>query len=242
MFFSIIMPAYNAQSTIENSILSVLNQTHQQFELIIINDNSSDGTITIIERFLRDARVKLINNTSNLGVALSRNKGIEDATGEIISFLDSDDLWYPEKLAEQDKCFEKGCKVVCTDYDVIDMEGNIVASRTSPKEISYSNMLKSNFIGNLTGAYLTSFYGKHFQRNIGHEDYIMWLELVKKAPAFCINKKLAAYRLSNNSLSRNKLKALVWQWKIYRDILNMNYPKAIYYFINYAFYAVKKRS
>lgn len=100
MLFSIIMPAYNSQATIKESIASVLNQTYQNFELIIINDNSSDATLSIITNFCHDKRILVINNENNMGVAQSRNRGLEMASGEIIAFLDSDDIWYPNKLEE----------------------------------------------------------------------------------------------------------------------------------------------
>ena len=92
MLFSIIMPAYNSQATIKESIASVLNQTYQNFELIIINDNSSDATLSIITNFCHDKRILVINNENNMGVAQSRNRGLEMASGEIIAFLDSDDM------------------------------------------------------------------------------------------------------------------------------------------------------
>lgn len=173
------MPAYNSQATIKESIASVLNQTYQNFELIIINDNSSDATLSIITNFCHDKRILVINNENNMGVAQSRNRGLEMASGEIIAFLDSDDIWYPNKLEEQYNCFLSGHKIVCSYYDVIDSEGDIIGTRHAPTLVTFEKMLKSNFIGNLTGAYASSFFGKCYQKNIGHEDYIMWLELVK---------------------------------------------------------------
>lgn len=242
MLFSIIMPAYNSQATIKESIASVLNQTYQNFELIIINNNSSDATLSIITNFCHDKRILVINNENNMGVAQSRNRGLEMASGEIIAFLDSDDIWYPNKLEEQYNCFLSGHKIVCSYYDVIDSEGDIIGTRHAPTLVTFEKMLKSNFIGNLTGAYASSFFGKCYQKNIGHEDYIMWLELVKKQPAYCIGNKLAAYRISNNSLSSNKMKLVIWQWKIYRKVLGMNIIRSLYYFLNYIYFAIKKRN
>ncbi len=241
--FSIIMPAFNAEKTIGASIDSVLHQTDQEFELIIVDDASSDNTLRIINSY-KDSRIKLIINNENSGVALSRNRAIEIATGKYIAFLDSDDIWLPEKLEKQREVFNEGISVVCSAYKTIDEEGNVNNKCIFFKEkISYHDMLKSNFIPNLTAAYDSHLLGKFYQKKIGHEDYVMWLEVLKKGQlARCIPECLAYYRVTNKSLSSNKLKAMHWQFMIYREYLNMNIFKSIYYFIFYALNAIKKRT
>ncbi|HEJ9421315.1 TPA: glycosyltransferase family 2 protein [Proteus mirabilis] len=234
------MPAYNAEKTIYYSIESILSQTYSNFKIYIINDNSSDNTENIILSFL-DERIIYIKNKKNIGASLSRNIGIKLSKGKFIAFLDSDDLWLPNKLEEQYKKLVNGWDVVCSNYTTFN-EKNEIKYRTSPKIINYSDMLLSNFIGNLTGTYNKDIIGKVYQKNKGHEDYIMWLDILKKSKkAYCIQKPLAKYRISEKSLSGNKLKAIQWQWSIYRSELNLSFIKSSYYFINYIYNALKKR-
>ncbi|ELH7560783.1 glycosyltransferase family 2 protein [Escherichia coli] len=238
--FSIIMPTYNAEKTILDSIDSVLQQDLESFVLYIINDASSDKTKDIILS-LSDPRIIYLENENNLGVAESRNKGLKNANGMYIAFLDSDDLWLPNKLSSQLKILDSGWDVVCSNYIAFD-SAQTEFLRTSPEIIQYSDMLKSNFIGNLTGVYNRQKLGVFLQKNIGHEDYVMWLQIIKKSrKAFCIQSPLAKYRLSNNSLSGNKFRAISWQWSIYRNELQLSILKSSYYFSHYILNALKKR-
>lgn len=238
---SIIMPAYNAEKTISDSIDSILKQSYDNFKLYVINDNSTDKTATIVNHKESD-KIKIINNSVNLGVAKSRNIGISQCKGKYIAFLDSDDLWEPNKLEKQLEILNSGWDVVCSNYTTFTNDCSFLNNRTSKNIISYSDMLKSNYIGNLTGIYNSEKIGKILQKNIGHEDYIMWLEILKKSEkAYCIQESLAKYRLSNTSLSGNKLKAIKWQWIIYRTELHLSLPNSIYYFTHYILNALKKR-
>lgn len=239
---AIIMPAHNAERTIKKSIESILNQTFPDFILYIINDASTDNTKSIILNF-SDPRIVYLENEYNMGVASSRNKGIKLSNSQYIAFLDSDDLWLPEKLQKQITYLEDGWNVVNSNYYSFKKhENELLSVRKSPNVISYECMLKSNFIGNLTGIYNCENVGKIYQKQSGHEDYIMWLEIIKKAnKSFCIQEPLAKYRLSDDSLSGNKFKAMKWQWKIYRDELGFNILKSLYYFMFYTVNAIKKR-
>lgn len=240
--FSIIMPAYNAEKTIKGSIDSVLSQTETRFRLYIVNDFSNDNTKAIIDS-ISDERVVKINTTTNLGVSNARNLALKIAGGKYISFLDSDDLWVPEKLAEQLIKLESGWDVVSSNYcTFVNDKKNVVNVRISPEVITYEDMLNSNYIGNLTGVYNALKLGKCYQKKHGHEDYIMWLDIVKgSGKVYCIQKNLAFYRLSAKSLSANKLKTMVWQWRIYRNILRLPLHKSLYHFSFYIFLAIKKR-
>ncbi|HFZ8994078.1 TPA: glycosyltransferase family 2 protein [Citrobacter freundii] len=239
--FSIIMPAYNSSKTIHASILSVLNQTITDWELIVIDDCSIDDTISIVESF-NDQRIILIKNTQNIGVALSRNKGLKISKGKYISFLDSDDIWKRDKCEKQLKYLAAGFNIVCGNYYTFSSEDSLLNVRRSPEIITYKDMLKSNFIGNLTGCYNSEVCGVLMQKIIGHEDYIMWLDLVSAyGPAYCIQDVLAGYRLSSSSLSAKKTKAMKWQWYIYRKYLDLSLIKASCLFFQYIIYALKKR-
>ncbi|MDR5687008.1 glycosyltransferase family 2 protein [Morganella morganii] len=239
---SIIMPAYNASKYIAESIDSVLTQDNKNFELIIIDDNSLDNTVDIINKY-NDPRITLISNPDNYGVSEARNIGIRKANGKYIAFLDSDDIWLPNKLSSQLFYLENGWDVVSSNYTAFENNNkNKTTERKSPNVISYSDMLTSNFIGNLTGMYNSEKLGKIYQKNQGHEDYIMWLEIIQKSKkAYCIQESLAKYRLHNTSLSSNKIKAMKWQWEIYRNELRLSLPKSVYYFSYYIFNALKKR-
>lgn len=238
--FSIIMPVFNSEKTVSDSIKSILAQTHSDFELIIINDSSTDTSKDIILSF-NDKRIVYLETPKNSGVASARNIGIQYSTGKYISFLDSDDLWLPNKLEYQLEKLQAGYDVVCSNYFTFS-KGSDFKLRSSPTIIKYSSMLKSNFIGNLTGAYNANNIGKFFQKKIGHEDYVMWLQILKKTQqAFCIQEPLAKYRVSESSLSSNKLKAMSWQWSIYRDEVKLSVLKSSYYFSHYILNALKKR-
>lgn len=239
---SIIMPAYNAEKTISQSIHSVLEQTFSDFKLYIINDASSDYTEDIVKS-IKDERVIYIKNNTNLGVAASRNIAISICEGQFIAFLDSDDIWAKDKLELQYNILINGWDVVCSNYVTFYNElTNINGHRKSPEIIHYKDMLKSNYIGNLTGVYNSRKIGKIQQRNIGHEDYVMWLEIMKSASkAYCIQNSLAMYRISPSSLSGNKLRAIGWQWHIYRNVLGFGFLKGFYYFLCYVYNGISKR-
>jgi glycosyltransferase involved in cell wall biosynthesis len=241
---SIVTPVYNSEKYIEDTIESVLKQTYPHWEMIIVNDCSTDNTRSIIEKYAKvDMRIHIINNTKNIGAALSRNVALETAKGRYIAFLDSDDVWFPEKLTVQIEFMEQK-KLVLTysSYIVIDQNGNYINRRNTPKKITYASMLKSNHIGNLTGIYDSHFFGKVMFCSDGHEDYILWLNLMKKiGRTEGITQPLAAYRILPNSLSANKLKAIKWQWYIYRKYGHLTFFQSIYYILWYVFYALKKR-
>lgn len=239
--FSIIMPAYNAQSTIEESILSVLAQSYDMFELIIVDDGSSDQTRDIVIQYsLKDERIKYILNAVNLGVALSRNVAIESAVYRYITFLDADDLWYPNKLFDQKACFEQGSDLVFSAYTVFDESGDLF-DFLPPSSPSYNKLLFRNFIGNLTGAYDSLSLGKIKQLNIGHEDYLMWLQLMKKSKApVSLKTILAKYRVNNLSLSANKVKAAKWFWSIHRLHLKHSVLTSSFFFSGYVFFSLRK--
>lgn len=239
---SIIMPVYSVAKTIEKAVNSVVSQSYSNWELIIINDKCPENSCKAIESIINtDTRIIKIENNYNIGVSASRNKGIDYATGDIIAFLDSDDCWLDDKLSKQIAEISAGYDVVCSNYIRVYNDGR--QSTVGHKEIfTYSDMLKSNQIGNLTGIYNSKKLGKIYQKNVDHEDYVMWLEVMKAAgEGYCMQESLACYRVSSSSISANKLRAAIWQWKIYRSTLNLGLIKSIWLFTNYLYYACKKR-
>lgn len=236
------MPAYNAEKFISESIESVLQQTFQKYELIIINDCSTDSTVSIVQEYQKkDNRIKLLHNEQNSGVAITRNKGIEVAKHPYICFLDSDDRWVSDKLQEYFKKFEEGHNVIYSFYTRFNQDKNLNLV-TAPLSVTYHELLKGNCIGNLTGAYNAEKLGKFYQKRVRHEDYVMWLEILKQTgQAICIPENLAFYRVSNQSLSSNKLKSLFWSWNIYYQELELGIMYSSYLVINSALRAVFKR-
>ncbi|HHG2958070.1 TPA: glycosyltransferase family 2 protein [Escherichia coli] len=239
---SIIMPAYNAEETIKDSILSILKQTYEDFKLYIINDNSSDSTEHIIKSII-DERIVYLLNRNGKGVSSARNVGIAACNSRYIAFCDSDDVWFETKLEEQLKILSAGnYKVVCSNYEVFYADTNVIKERRFKEVITYNNMLQSNHIGNLTGIYDSTQIGKVYQQEIGHEDYLMWLTIVKKAKlVYCIQKNLARYYIHNTGLSSNKFTAAMWQWNIYRRVLSFSLFKSLVLFFIYSVRALAKR-
>lgn len=238
---SIIMPMYNSSKYIEESILSVINQSFVFWCLYIVDDCSTDNSLSLVQSLAeKDSRIKIINNSKNVGVAEARNIGIKMAMGKYIAFLDSDDQWSVNKLQSQVKVLESGYDVVCSNYSTFSESIGFTSSiRTFPREFTYTDMLTGNKIGNLTGVYNQERIGKVFQRQVGHEDYIMWLDVMSRtSKCFCVQDNLAYYRVSEKSLSGNKFKASLWQWNVYRKHLGLGVFKSAYYWHCYVFNAL----
>lgn len=242
---SIITPSFNSYPYLEQAINSVLNQTYPYWEMIIVDDCSTDDSYSIIKKYInQDQRIKYFKTEKPSGSpVIPRNIAIQKASGRFIAFLDSDDVWLPNKLKEQVCLFNSDdVAVVYSNYEKINEEG-IRCNRTiiAPKEIDYKHLLKSNVIGNLTGIYDTQKVGKIYCQNIKHEDYVLWITILKKGYiAKNTNTITALYRVRKNSVSSNKLKILSWQWNILRDIEKLPLLKAFYFYLIYAVKAFQK--
>jgi len=240
--FSVVMPVYNSSFTLRESIDSLLSQTFANFELIAVDDCSTDDSAIILRGYAaKDCRVKVIISTRNQGVAVARNIGVSAARGRYLTFLDSDDLWLPEKLEAQYEEFRRGASVVFSSYTRFYSDGR-ENQVTAPARANYKTLLRGNCIGNLTGAYDSQVLGKFYQESVGHEDYLMWLRILSKGViAHGIQRPLARYRVMENSLSRNKCRAAIWTWGIYREKLGFSLPIATYYFSCYVLSSLLKR-
>jgi len=241
---SIVTPAHNAGYFIEEAIGSVRNQTYQNWEMIIVDDCSTDNTLGIIRKCTAlDDRIKCITNEKNLGAALSRNVATKAAKGDYIVFLDSDDIWYPEKLEKQiSDMKEHKILLGYSAYEVIDAAGEITAFHPVAHRMTYETLLKKpSAIGTLTMIYDAQRLGKFYFDRIGHEDFAMKLQILRKIPfAGGITEPLAAYRRHNESLSGNKVIAAKWVWDTYRSIEKLSFGKSLYYFIHYAYNSFTK--
>ncbi len=238
------MPAHNAGKYIAKSIESVIKQSYKNWQLIIVNDRSTDNTLDIINSYIsKDNRIMLVDNKNTEGGAYyARNIGLDNATGRYIAFLDSDDFWLDDKLKIQiEAMILHGYHVSHCAYTRIDESERKLGEVSIMKEVTYSDQLKSNRIPNLTGIYDRTKIDTVKQRNIGHEDYDMWLSVLKKTPSIGINKPLAYYRVVNGSLSSNKMKSAAWHYNILKIQEDIGFVKRCFYFSFYIYYAISKR-
>ncbi|WP_371231524.1 glycosyltransferase family 2 protein [Pseudomonas sp. QE6] len=235
---SIIMPAYNSVSYIGMAIDSVINQEISDWELIIVDDCSSDGTYDFIhERYSSESRIKLHRLDKNSGSpAAPRNFGLRQALGRYIAFLDADDLWRPDKLSQQLHCMTKnGAVISCTAYSVIDANGKLIGSFYPPERNNYSGLLKGNTIGCLTLMYDRNAFGELSFPKCGHEDYALWLSMLRAGNSVIgIQRELADYRIVSGSVSSNKLKMLSFFWNIYHNMERFSLIRSAFYCIRYA--------
>lgn len=231
---SIIVPAYNAEHTINETIQSVLNQTFSDWELIIVDDCSTDNTSTIVHDYLyQDKRIKYFKTESaSGGPAEPRNMGILNSLGRYMAFLDSDDVWLPNKLQEQLAFMvSHNYKFVYSDYEKMSYDGRRNNRVVRCRNIStYYNTLKSCEIPCLTVLVDGKIIKNRRFNNTGKEDYIMWLELLKDGNvAYNTQKVHALYREARNTRSSNKIKMICQQWNVIRKIEKQNVIKSIYF-------------
>ena len=241
---SIITPMYNSEKYIKEMIKSVREQSYTNWELLIIDDCSSDKSCSIVEKISSiDGRIRLIRQDANAGPAEARNKGIQEANGRFIAFLDSDDLWHKDKLKIQIKyMIEKKAAISCTGYNMISEDGVKISEFQVPEKLVYKDLLKKNSFSCDTLVYDKNMIESPvFIKYEMHEDYIAWLNLIKKSSLTVgINKSLACYRLRDGSRSSNKIKGIYYIWKIYRNFEKFNIFISLYYTLNYIINGVKK--
>ena len=236
---SIITPVYNAQKTIKATLDSIVSQSYKEWELILVDDASTDQSKAIVEPYLKDKRIKWIDMAQNSGAAKARNTGIDYARGQYIAFLDSDDAWDNTKLEKQLKFMSDNAYAFSfTAYRT--SKGRIIKA---PSELTYRELIVNNQIGCLTvivdrrstGDFLMPDYRKG-------QDHLTWLMLMKRGfKAYGLNEVLATYTEGNtNSLSGNKLKSAKRQWFNYRKALGLGFFRSAYYFVLYAYYSFRK--
>lgn len=244
---SIITPSYNCTATIEKTIKSVVAQTMKDWEMLIVDDCSTDHSRELIKSIIAvDSRIKLIERTWNAGPAIARNIAIEHAQGRYIAFLDADDQWHPTKLEKQLKFMnEKDIALSYTAYNCLDSDGNHLRVYKPILKVTYADMLKSNRIGCLTAIYDTNKIGKVYMPNISkRQDLGLWLRILKQVDyALGMDEVLADYlAVQANSVSSNKTDAAKYQWRLYREIEKLNLKQSTFYFLNYAYLGLKKSS
>ena len=230
---SIIMAAYNAERTVKQAIESVLSQTYPDFELLVVDDCSTDRTVELVKGIaVKDSRVRLISNAKNSGVSYTRKHGLEEAKGSWIAILDSDDAWAPEKLEKQiDLQRRTHADLLFTGSAFMDSDGRPIDWYLhAPAEVTYRQLLKQNVLSNSSALVRKELYAKHYA--VGddmHEDFAIWLSILKEGTkAYGVDEPLLIYRIAKSSKSGNKVKAARMNWNTYRYI-GLNLIEAAYY-------------
>lgn len=222
---SIIMPSYNTASYIKDTIQSVLNQTYTNWELIIVDDCSTDNTDEVLSE-IHDKRIRYFKNEKNSGAAISRNKALREARGQWVAYLDSDDIWMPKKLEKQISFMEKnGYAFSYTNYEEIDAEGHITGVKvTGPKKITKTGMFNYCWPGCLTVMFDSTKVGLIQIEDIKkNNDYAMWLKICRKANCYLLDECLGQYRKGRvGSISTHSIKTMVgWHYKLFYEAEGM---------------------
>ncbi len=240
---SVIVPAYNAAATIERCLASVQAQSCPDWELLVVDDASTDDTVQkIAAQAATDSRIRLLRNTANSGMpAVPRNLGIAEARGRFLAFLDADDTWEPAKLQVQIAAMkDSGEAISCTAYSVVDRQGNFLGSLVPPPLVDYAALLRANTLGCSTVVYDVEALGKCYFPEVGHEDYALWLSLTARGHRVLgVQAPLARYQKASGSVSANKFRVLGYFWRIYRD-RGFSPPAAFWLTLRYAWCARDK--
>lgn len=237
---SVIIPVYNAERYLEQTVRSVQAQTITDMEILLVDDCSTDGSAVIMRRLAaEDQRIRLLMSSCNQGVATTRNIAIKNSRGTYLAFLDADDLWYPDKLRLQlALAVRENVEIVYCSYDIIDENSTpcrsafIVSNETNLErtmwcsEISCSTALIRR----------DAMAGIEFSEVQYHEDLVMWITLLEDGcRAKGVREVLAAYRQSTGSRSSNKLESARNRWKVFKNVAHLPMYKRLYYFLRYAF-------
>ena len=240
---SVIMAYFDKKKYVENSIDSVLNQSHKDLELLIIYDDESKKDLKFLQILSKkDKRIKLIINEKNLGAGESRNKGIKLSKSNFISFIDSDDLWDIDKLKIQiNFMIKNGLSISHTSYKIIDKLNYKIGSRKSIANLNYEDLLKSCDIGLSTVMMKKNLIDDNYKfANLKtKEDYVFWLKLAKKGFEFkLINIELTSWRKLDKSLSSSVLQKLKDGYLVYSKFMKFNFLKSFYYLIRLSIYSL----
>lgn len=242
---SVIMPAYNAERYIEEAIRSVQAQTMEKWELVVVDDRSTDGTAGLIRNLAdQDSRIRPIFSQINRGAAGSRNLALDMCQGQYVAFLDADDLWYPQKLEKQlEKAANTGADIIYCSYALFDGSGKkchadfIVEEQTTLERMLVRSVMSCSTV--LLRA--SAIRANRFPTNLYHEDYAFWLDLLRSGfTAVGVTEVLAGYRVISGSRSFNKLKSARNRWRVYRDYLKLPLIPSVKAMAGYAINGLKK--
>lgn len=241
-FYSVIIPVFNRPKKIVRCVNSVLSQTFENFEIIIIDDGSTDSTNEIINNLEKENdKIISIRLNKNYGVIFSRNEGIKKSKGDVICFLDSDDIWYKDMLHTINNYYISGATAVSTGFNIVDEYSNKKVNEVKYKlnDVSWVDLLSQNKANCLTGSHKNIF--KHIKfKNYMREDFVYWLDIARETKIRCIPNILAEYRIHSKSRSASKWSMLLFQWSVYRNYLNLKNYVAIYHIILWIVKGIKR--
>lgn len=244
---SIITPLYNAELWIRETASSVLSQTHQNWEWIIVDDCSSDSSLAIVRELASaDRRIVVLQNERNLRTAQTRNRGIRGARGRFVAFLDSDDIWHPQKLERQIE-FMKMTDAALSFHAYRKFRGDLSTAGIvihGPSKVSYRELLRTNVIACLSAMYDASKLGK-VEMPDGYkarEDYLTWLKILRTTGGFAygMHDCLGYYRIVGTSYSAKKVEMAKLQWRLYREVEQLGYFDATVSFMFYMLHGYLK--
>lgn len=243
---SIITPSYNSSRFVRATIESIQVQTYQNWELLITDDCSNDGSVSVIREYMeKDSRIKLFIQETNQGPGAARNRSLENATGQYIAFLDSDDVWEPQKLEKQLEFMkEEKAAFVFSAYYLMDEKGIPLNKIVHvPAKIDYAGYLRNTIIGCLTVLIDRKQTGDFRMPLIRtSQDMATWLLIMKRGfKAYGMPEPMAGYRVVGNSNTSKKRKAALDVWKVYRQIEHLSFGYACFNFMGYVRNAIKKR-
>jgi teichuronic acid biosynthesis glycosyltransferase TuaG len=237
---SIITPSFNSEKFIAATIQSVQNQSYPNWEMIIVDDCSTDNTMSIVtEMAQKDSRIQLFQLEKNSGTGIARNTALSKTKGNYIAFLDADDLWKPAKLEKQiNFLMANDLPFTFSFYDCIDEDGNFLNKRVeAPKNLSYRQLFFCNYVGNLTGIYNVNYFGKIAISSIRkRQDWMLWLTILKQIKtAKPVPESLAFYRIRQNSISASKFELLKHNFAVYRNFHRFSYVVSLFIMIGFLF-------
>lgn len=237
---SIITPTFNAEKYIRDTLQSVLDQSYQNWEMILIDDASTDQTVKIINDFAeKDIRFKLLKLSKNSGNGFARNAALEKATGKYIAFLDADDLWFPLKLEKQIQFLNaNNSPFTFSFYDCIDEGGNSLNRRVeAPINLTYEELFFCNYVGNLTAIYDADYFGKiTLEATQKRQDWRLWLTILKQIQsAKPVPEPLAFYRIRKDSVSSSKFKLIKHNFSVYREFHGFNFVFSVLLMVRFLF-------
>ena len=245
---TVVTPTWNSAKYICETIASVQAQTYQNWEMIIVDDCSTDNTVELVKDIVKkDSRIRLIEQNENQGAAIARNIAVQNGTGRYVAYLDSDDRWKPKKLERQIQfMLNKDCGFSCTSYEVIDSAGKSLNKIIHMLDkVDYRRFLTNNLlqtVGIMVDTYKVDKRYLEMPNIRRRQDAATWMQILKAGYPCCgMHEVLAEYRRTPKSLSSNKFKAVIGTWKLYREIEKLPFLFSCYCFIRYAFLAVWKR-
>ncbi|MFH6961036.1 glycosyltransferase family 2 protein [Flavobacterium plurextorum] len=237
---SILTPTFNAEKFIRATIESVQKQTYENWEMILVDDASTDQTAKIIADFAQnESRIKLYQLQTNTGNGFARNKALEKASGKYIAFLDADDLWFPTKLEKQILFLKtNNLPFTFSFYDCIDEEGNNLNKRVeAPLNLTYNQLFFCNYVGNLTAVYNAEYFGKIvIEATQKRQDWRLWLAILKQVQETKpVPESLAFYRIRKDSISSSKFKLIKHNFGVYREFHGYNFVSSALLMMRFLF-------